>query len=345
MILYLPAGQRVKAFSQSDTALMAKHFFNFQRQRCSMTLAALADRALRQWFVSACLLGLVWWWLSPARLPKAAGEMTNSVGMKLILIPAGEFEMGAAYPPYSRLFSKLVAIGWMPTWAFDALPEPENEPNTNERPQHRVRITRAFYLGAHEVTRRQYNKFLRSTGHKNATPDIRDGLLTHEYPVYQVSWNDAVLFCNWLSRHEGATYRLPTEAEWEYACRAGTTTSDHRGDAMDSLARVAESNTSGAFGDCPIRVVGRLPPNGLGLYDMQGNVSEWCADRFSEGYYAQSPTDDPPGPTTGALRVHRGGKDLDVQEKRISARRFSDWPVSKGYIGFRVVRESDGGTR
>src|SRR5262249_1018949 len=147
-------------------------------------------------------------------------ELTNSIGMKLILIRAGEFLMGS----------------------------PDGDGDDDEHPQHRVRITQPFYLGVHEVTRGQFRRFVDEAGYQTETAqDGKDGWggkeeakkfeqnrgyswqnpgfeQTDDHPVVNVSWNDVVAFAAWLSRKEGDTYRLPTEAEWEYACRAGTTT-------------------------------------------------------------------------------------------------------------------------
>ncbi len=144
---------------------------------------------------------------------------------------------------------------------------------------------------------------------------------TDEHPVVNVSWNDAVAFCKWLSRKEGKTYRLPTEAEWEYACRAGTTTRYYSGDDPETLAKVANVADAAAKAQFPdwnhgIKASdgyvftspgGQFKPNAFGLYDMHGNVSQWCSDWYSEDYYTKSPTDDPTGPDSGIERVLRGG--------------------------------------
>jgi formylglycine-generating enzyme required for sulfatase activity len=264
----------------------------------------------------------------------AKSTITNSIGMKLVWIPAGEFLMGGQEP--AEKLAKAFA-------AYNRPPEYFND----EYPRHRVRITRPFYLGRCEVTVGQFRQFVKQSGYKTeaekdgeggwgyiATAGKCDGRRlefnwqnpgfpqTDDHPVVNVTWNDAVAFCAWLSRKEGKTYRLPTEAEWEYACRAGTTTRYHNGDDPDKLpevANVADAKGRTTFphvheleippGSRPkfTAPVGSLKPNTFGLFDMHGNVWEWCADRYGEDYYAKSPLDDPTGPDADGLRVRRGG--------------------------------------
>ena len=210
--------------------------------------------------------------LSPAQheAAKASGvpvEITNSIGMKLVLIPAGEFMMGSAESAeeVARAFRD---YGAPPAGLFK-----------DEHPQHRVRITQPFYLGVHEVTVGQFRKFVEETGYKTDAEKGTGGIKgavgvdaktgefgsseeyswrnagfeqTDEHPVVNVSWNDAVAFCDWLSRKEGKTYRLPKEAEWEYACRAGTTTRYYYGDDPEGLAsvgNVADATAKAKFPD------------------------------------------------------------------------------------------------
>jgi formylglycine-generating enzyme required for sulfatase activity len=174
-----------------------------------------------------------------------------------------------------------------------------------------------------------------------------------EHPVVCVSWNDAVAFCGWLSRKEGKGYRLPTEAEWEYACRAGTTTRYHSGDDPETLAQVGNvadatakakfADWTGAIADSDGYVftapVGRFRPNAFGLYDMHGNAWEWCADRYGEKYYAASPSDDPTGPDSGTGRVLRGGSWVVRPNFARSAVRNWSWPDDRiNNFGFRLAR-------
>jgi formylglycine-generating enzyme required for sulfatase activity len=172
-----------------------------------------------------------------------------------------------------------------------------------------------------------------------------------DQPVVNVSWNDAVAFCQWLSRKEKIAYRLPTEAEWEYACRAGSTTLYSYGDdpeglvaagnVSDATAREkfsAWSGISGRDGHVFTAPVGSFQPNAFGLFDMHGNVWEWCRDWFNEGYYSKSLEKDPTGPPTGSVRVFRGGSWYDAASLCRSAFRYWDVPTYRDYfLGFRVA--------
>ena len=168
-----------------------------------------------------------------------------------------------------------------------------------------------------------------------------------------VTWNDAVAFCKWLSKKEGKTYRLPTEAEWEYACRAGTTTRYYSGDDSESLAKVGNVADATAKAEFPnwtwaikasdgyvfTSPVGQFRPNAFGLYDMHGNASQWCADRYGKDYYAESPVDDPAGPVSGRDRVLRGGpwdERPDIARSANREKSRPDLPIDNA--GFRVAR-------
>lgn len=282
-----------------------------------------------------------------------ANHWTNSLGMEFVLIPPGEFQMGAGKP--------------VPGDPADQVP------------QHLVRITKPFYIGVHEVTVQQYRTFIEETGHamgpgsgfNNATGLIEENesvdwqnpgwLQTDNHPVANVSWEDSVAFCRWLSNREQQTYRLATEAEWEYACRGDSTTIYFTGDEPDSLqlhANVADQSfrrTMETFNEegyydytqkwndgFPFTApVGQFRPNSFGLCDTHGNVQEWCADWYAKNYYDRSPVDDPTGPETGTMRVKRGGDWYDyVNTTRCSFRRSHLTPSRRScLVGFRVVRD------
>jgi formylglycine-generating enzyme required for sulfatase activity len=234
--------------------------------------------------------------------------------MRLTLIPAGEFIMGA--PEFEER-----DIGSLYTAA----------------PDHRVRITQSFYLGVHEVTQEQYETVM---GHN---PSRFKG---QEHPVEQVSWQEAVEFCEKLSslpceRAAAKTYRLPTEAEWEYACRAGTRTHFHFGDNDSSLAHYAWYR---ANSDLSTHPVGKRLPNNWGLYDMQGNVAEWCGDWY--GWYTSDEVTDPQGLIMASFRVFRGGTWTHPSRGCWSVCRNGDTPDSVSiFYGFRVVAVPIEGTQ
>jgi formylglycine-generating enzyme required for sulfatase activity len=240
-------------------------------------------------------------------------EITNSIGMKLRLIPAGEFMMGS--------------------------PDSDSDAGSNEKPQHKVRITKPFYLGVYEVTQAEYERVMETNpswfSPRGMAKEKVAGLDTGRFPVEYVSWEDATKFCKKLSAKEGKTYRLPTEAEWEYACRAGTTTRYSFGDDEESLGEYAWYRDGS---DNRTHPVGEKKPNAWGLHDMHGNVWEWCADCYGRDYYAVSPTDDPVGPETAAYRVLRGGCWVfNARYCRAAYRRRFEPRLRYTSLGFRVA--------
>jgi formylglycine-generating enzyme required for sulfatase activity/serine/threonine protein kinase len=304
---------------------------------------------------------------------KAPVISTDSLGIKLALIPPGEFPMGS--------------------------PKSERQRRGDEQ-QHRVRITKPFYLGVYEITQSEFEQVMgRNPGafsNRGGPAEVATGVDTSRYPVESVTWCDAVEFCNKLSEKEGrrpfyqiadieryedggikaakvsieggSGYRLPTEAQWEYACRAGTTTPFHFGPANHGAE--CDCNGKGPYGTeeqgpalgrtVP---VGSYRPNAFGLYDMHGNVSEWCSDAYDEAYYKHSPESDPAGPSRtpkvirrqsktkalpasdpagpsgGSYRVSRGGSWLYAAGQCRSALRFWFSPESRYWdLGFRVAR-------
>ena len=205
----------------------------------------------------------------PGPAKSLALDLGNNVSMKLVLIRPGKFMMGS--------------------------PESEKEASSDEGPQHEVTISKPFYMGVTEVTQSQYKAVM------GKNPSNFNGPTK---PVEMVSWDDAVDFCKKLSDKTGKNFRLPTEAEWEYACRAGTRTRFCFGDNEGELASYAWYFVNSGSKTHP---VGEKSANSWGLYDMHGNVWEWCADWYGGDYYSASPTEDPQGPASGQFRVLRGG--------------------------------------
>jgi formylglycine-generating enzyme required for sulfatase activity len=227
-------------------------------------------------------------------------EITNSLGMKLNLIPPGEFMMGS--------------------------PESELGRDGNET-QHLVRITKPFYLSVHEVTQQQYEKVMGKNPSKSKGANK---------PVETVNWNDAVDFCHKLTKQEGDQYRSPTEAEWEYACRAGTTTTYSFGDDVSQLGEYAWHKDN--WKDI-MHPVGGLKPNAWDLFDMHGNVWEWCQD-WHGPYKSLQVVSDPTGAASGDYgRVLRGGA-FSTQPVYVRAANRNNDPPAGRYpnLGFRLAR-------
>lgn len=285
------------------------------------------------------------------------GQFVDDAGLALVRLPADEFTMGSP-------------VG-----------EPGRRPD--EHPV-RVRLSKDFYIGRYEVTRGQFAKFVEATGYKtDAERGIRGGYgfdestkklvgpdkkytwrftgfaQTDEHPVVNVSWHDAGAFCRWRSDVTAATYRLPTEAEWEYACRGGTTTAYANGSHREQLVTVGNVVDAAAHALFPERAalkasdgftftapVGRFKPNAFGLHDMHGNVWEWCADWYAARPRPASddqprvPLADPQGPAEGRDRVIRGGDWYHDWSFARSAQRYPIYPgLCRRHGGFRVARE------
>jgi formylglycine-generating enzyme required for sulfatase activity len=291
----------------------------------------------------------------------------GAAGIKLKLIPAGEFDMGSD----------------------DSDPMAEDDEGVlkhGKKSKHRVRITQPFYLGVIEVTRGQFRSFVDETAYKTeAEKDGRGGFgwdpeeetfrqdpkftwrktgfepeQTDEHPVVNVSWVDAVAFCEWLKTKERQPFRLPTEAEWEYACRAGTTTRYSSGDDPETLVTIGNvadvslkerfpngETTKASDGYLYTSPAGRFRANAFGLYDMLGNVWEWCQDWYDEKYYNKSPQDDPICSVGPTRRVFRGGSWSSnprycrsaYRRRFVPASRFWNEPAFRSsLLGFRVAR-------
>jgi len=272
--------------------------------------------------------------IATAQTPK---QIDNSVGMKLVLIPSGEFTMGSATS--------------------------ESQADDDER-QYQATITKPFYMGVTEVTQGQYQKVMGTN--PSSFKDAQDPERSANMPVEQVSWEDAVEFCRRLSlmpneKQSNRVYRLPTEAQWEYACRAGQKGpfgfdsatnelgqfawfADNSGDKpldsnrvwketkedLDEYLKVLKNNR------CRTHAVGKKKPNAWGLYDMHGNVWEWCADWY--GDYPKGQASDPAGPQKGTDRVVRGGGFHFQSQDCRSAERLGSFPSNRvDDLGFRVV--------
>lgn len=244
--------------------------------------------------------------------PKETRQVTNSIGMKLSLVPAGVFVMGS----------------------------PASEPGRRaDEKQHAVEISKSYFIGVFEVTQRQYYEVM---GENPLYSDKKLHAMTADFPAVCVSWDDAMAFCKMLSeraeeRKHGRVYRLPTEAEWEYACRGGPgirVQPYHFGATIDG--RQANFNPRND-GNGLVARVGAFPPNALGLFDMHGNAWEWCLDLHADNYYETSPRKDPQGADKGSMYVLRGGSCNSPDTALRSASRYRNWSNTYGDAGFRVV--------
>jgi len=264
--------------------------------------------------------------IASAGAAEGGKTVTNSIGMKMVAVKGGTFTMGAG------------AANW------------------DEMPEHKVTVS-PFHMGVTEVTNAQYERF--DAAHKKLRGKLGFSKGDGEAVVF-VSWHEAAAFCKWLSKAEGKPYRLPTEAEWEYACRAGTTTPYHMGKTLPKAfhKNVTTSWFPGRGTDQPVALtVGATPANAWGLHDMHGNVEEWCSDWYGP-YVAADPSTparamtpdgicltldnswyDPVGYAAGDFKVTRGGSHSTTLEFLRSANRSGTLPEDKSWlIGFRVVQ-------
>ncbi len=322
---------------------------------------------------------LRWTPLAVAALSTAcaqAPQTVDTLGLSFVRLSAGEFLMG------SDESTEALAR------AYPGLERSRFEGLSDEAPVHRVRITRAFEMARHEVTVGQFRAFLQRSGHvpesiadgtggyghnpehdpaATASGDAFEGRLPayswqnpgfdqgDNHPVVNVTWNDAVALARWLSREEGRTYRLPTEAEWEYACRAGGQGRYQHGDDPAGLTRVGNTfdedsaahwpkwrdrAVPGRDGHAFTAPVGSYASNAFGVHDLHGNVWEWVSDWYGEDYYARSPTDDPQGPADGNVKVRRGGSwHTWPLYTRCAFRNWNTVQTRYPLVGIRLVRE------
>ena len=235
-----------------------------------------------------------------------AAESKNFQGIPFVLIEAGCFQMGNNKTATDR--------------------------TVGETPSHKVCIDKSFYMGETEVTQKQWEDVMGTNPSK---------VKVFDKPVDRVSWDDAQAFIEKLNVKAGGKYfRLPTEAEWEYAAKAGSDTDYSFGDNPKALPQYAWFGNLGYKGSA--HEVAQKDPNKWGLYDMHGNVWEWVQDWYDGSYYSKSPTNNPLGPDTGKYRVYRGGSFIGKAANLRSSVRFSALPMTRTHdVGFRLVRQLD----
>ena len=330
-----------------------------------------------RWWCAAWVLGAL-----PVQAPAqhtpatAPPHWQNVLGMPFVRIPAGSFRMGSDESPESL------------ARAYPQLERARFEQLSDEAPVHTVHITRPFYLGQTEVTVGQFRRFVQASGYvpeseadgtggygynpaydslTSASGDAFEGRATRyswrhpgftqgdDHPVVNITWHDAHALAAWLSDTEGQRYRLPTEAEWEYACRAGKRTRYPHGDDPAQLTRYANVFDQAAAPHWPrwqahaapghdghafTAPVGSYAPNAFGLYDMVGNVWEWVSDWHAADAYAQAPRHDPQGPAKGEVRVRRGGSwHTWPFYARCAYRNWNAPSTRYTLVGLRLVRE------
>jgi len=243
-----------------------------------------------------------WPYSSPSRYQAGATKVNPKDGQRYVWIHPGNFMMGCS------------------PWDLACL--------SDEKPTHRVSITRGFWIGQTPVTVAAYKRFAEATGQQMpSAPDFNRGWANLDMPIVRMTWDKAQLFCAWMGG------RLPAEAQWEYAARGGNPNSRY-GD-MDSISWYRENS------DDQTHAVAQKQANNFGLYDMLGNVWEWVNDHYDKDYYTHSPAQDPPGPSGGQEYVLRGGSWYDGPDDIRVSNRLNNFPIiGNDFYGFRCVAEA-----
>ena len=291
--------------------------------------------------------------MAPEQL-ELGDPVTNSVGMVLVPVPAGEFQMGTFVNKASaeerfekfmqnpdvikKIESGEVTEEGLMKHARRRAKEDKGREGGPDTPQHLVKITKPFLLGVCEVTQQQYEAVMAEKPWLGQ-PLVEEGA---DYAATYITWDKAVEFCKRLSEQESETYRLPTEAEWEYACRAGTNSTYSFGDDEKLLAEYAWHDANAYKSEEQYaHVVGQKKPNPWAVYDMHGNASEWCSDWYGSYDRKQKKAVDPLGPEKGRTRIWRGGSFAENGINMRSASRTSFGRLDyrpEFAAGFRVVR-------
>ena len=243
----------------------------------------------------------------------------RAFGMLIVLLLLTMTAIGQIYPEMILVEGGTFMMG-------------SNSGDDDEKPTHRVTL-KSYKIGKTEVTVAQYRAFCISTG--RTMPEAPYWGWEDDHPIVYVTWHDAVAYCDWLTKKKGGLYRLPTEAEWEYAARGGNKSRGYTYAGGKNLLDIAWCQYNSGFQN---QSVGRKKANELGIHDMSGNVWEWCADWYASDYYSNSPSVNPKGPSSGSRRVVRGGSlARSVTSCRVANRHYMEPFYRSAGRGFRVV--------
>ena len=264
----------------------------------------MTPKKTKLWVFTACaVIGIAVGFLAfRSGEPTSTEQSDSTLDIPMVYVEGGTFTMGASAD--------------------------DSEADVWEKPAHRVTVS-SFYIGKYEVTQAQWKAVM------GTNPSLFKG---DNLPVEQVSWNDVQEFIRKLNAQTGKTYRLPTEAEWEFAARGGNSSRGYKYSGSNDIGSVAWYKSNSNSQTHP---VGTKAPNELGIYDMTGNVWEWCSDWYSSSYYSNSPSTNPKGPTSGSRRVLRGGSWFSsAGDCRVSSRVTCNLDSGRGDIGFRLVLDA-----